>query len=1056
DDGAWKVAFENCLQAVLGLRSSAFEQLEEMMLLGLGHDPQAAGLRDYTLGATLGAGSFAKVKLATRISTEETVALKILRNRSWHDAKKVHDEAQILKRFWHPNIVKMHEVVSTRRRSFIIMEYVGGGDLFEYVHKQRRLEQPEARRMFRQIMAGLEEVHAAKVAHGDLKLENLLLDEEGNVKIADFGLSTALAPGETRITSTYGSVAYAAPEVLQGREYVPYPADLWSCGVILYIMICGCEPFKGLDDHHLRRQILSASYKIPLFTSPEGIDLIAGLLRVKPWSRFSIAQVRAHAWYRRVEEALPKDAAETLQVKTGHAGCSSLMRLREFTLEIAHPDISYQAPFMPGCRGAQCIQGFIQRMRRRRANRRAAAPESSEPGLDALLAGVVPIVCSLVDEAWQTQGPIGLVGTAGGGRLTSTDFDEDRLESNCSRKFSMKRVKRILKRLRMQALEDQVSQLLRQVLALTDFKEEICRFALQNIATLLDRNQELHLTTGNWRPILVAALQVASKPCEDVGAWKVAFENRLQAVLGLRSSDFKQLELMMLQGLGKDAQAVLGDYIIGPTIGEGSFAKVKRAARLSTQELVAVKILANHSESAETAWVEAQILNRLHHPHIVRMHEMIETCGQYLLIMEYAGGGSLYDYVEKQQRLEEPEACRIFCQIIAGLEEVHAANIVHRDLKLENILLDADHNVKIADFGMGAALKPGQTLTTRCGSLEYAAPEVLEGRECVPYASDLWSCGVILFSMICGDLPFEDEDDLCLKIFSASYEIPRFVSKEAAGLIAGLLKVEPLFRFSIAQVRAHAWYLQIEASVRQPQGTAQTRRAKTAKTGHTGHAGSSLMRNAWCVARSRRSASEWIRIAVAPLKETSSPPKAAASTIPQQPRSCRGAGARSAYRALSSEFAADAPIVVQRELLQNPRSPAWMSFSQELSRTFATSWPRARLGRSQSAWRDRRVADRASEPLQEFLLACCGSAPQCPGLLPDLLKLSARASFIVAGVGGVCTVTRDKGLFDPTDFDEDLLRNCSRKFSMNRLLKRFRRKLQALEDEVSQLLLGSS
>ncbi|CAE6931174.1 OSK1 [Symbiodinium natans] len=326
DVGAWKVAFENRLQAVLGLRSSAFEQLEEMMLLGLGHDPQAAGLRDYTLGATVGAGSFAKVKLATRISTEETVALKILRNRSWHDAKKVHDEAQILKRFWHPNIVKMHEVVSTRCRSFIIMEYVGGGDLFEYVHKQPGLEEPEARRLFRQIMAGLEEVHAAKVAHGDLKLENLLLDEEGNVKIADFGLSTALAPGETHITSTCGTVHYAAPEVLQGGGYVPYPADLWSCGVILYIMICGCEPFKGLDDHHLRRQILSASYKIPLFTSPAGIGLIAGLLRVTPWSRFSIAQVRAHAWYRRVEEALPKDAAETLQAKTAYAGCSSLMR----------------------------------------------------------------------------------------------------------------------------------------------------------------------------------------------------------------------------------------------------------------------------------------------------------------------------------------------------------------------------------------------------------------------------------------------------------------------------------------------------------------------------------------------------------------------------------------------------------------------------------------------------------------------------------------------------------------------------------------------------------
>ncbi|CAE6931236.1 KIN11, partial [Symbiodinium natans] len=313
-DVAWKVAFENRLQAALGLRSSAFEQLEQMMLAGLGQDPQAAGLRDYTLGTTIGEGSFAKVKLATCISTDETVAVKILHNRSWHDARKARNEAQILKRFWHPHIVKMHDMISTRSRTFFIFEYACGGDLFDYVEKRDRLEEPEARRFFRQIIAGLEQVHAAKVAHGDLKLENILLDERRNVMIADFGLSRKLRFWETRIRTRGGSPEFAAPEALQGRRCVPYACDIWSCGVILYNMICGFHPFEGPD------YSLAASYEIPSFISWDAVDLITGILEVAPRSRFSIAQVRANAWYRQIEESSPKDA------KTGHAGRSSLMR----------------------------------------------------------------------------------------------------------------------------------------------------------------------------------------------------------------------------------------------------------------------------------------------------------------------------------------------------------------------------------------------------------------------------------------------------------------------------------------------------------------------------------------------------------------------------------------------------------------------------------------------------------------------------------------------------------------------------------------------------------
>ncbi|CAE6931218.1 KIN11 [Symbiodinium natans] len=517
-------------------------------------------------------------------------------------------------------------------------------------------------------------------------------------------------------------------------------------------------------------------------------------------------------------------------------------------MSVQQRDEEAQAPFMPGCRGAQCIQGVVQRMRRRRADRRAAraAPNSSEPGRDALPAGAVDNICNRVDQGESWQEPLGLVGSesaASGGLFAPTDFDEDLL-GTCSRKFSMNR---LLKRFRKpQALGDEVSQLLTQALALTDYKEEICAAAMENVDALLGRNRELHMTKSNWRPILVAALHLASKPRKDVGAWKAAFENRLQVLLGLRSSAFEQLEQMMLVGLGQDPQAAaLRDYTLGPAIGEGSFAKVKRATRISTDETVAVKIFHNRSwRDAKKVRDEAQILKRFWHPHIVKMHETISTRCRTFVIMEYACGGDMFEYVRKQRRLDEPEARRLFRQIIAGLAEVHAANVVHGDLKLENLLLDEERNVKIADFGLSTALEPGETrITTTGGTPEYAAPEVLQGRRCVPYASDLWSCGVILYIMMCGHRPFKgrNDRDLRRKISSANYKIPVFISTEGVGLIAGLLRIKPWSRFSIGLVRAHAWYRRKEALPKDATETLQ------AKTGHGGC--SSLMRNARCAAR---------------------------------------------------------------------------------------------------------------------------------------------------------------------------------------------------------------
>lgn len=265
----------------------------------------------------------------------------------------------------------------------------------------------------------------------------------------------------------------------------------------------------------------------------------------------------------------------------------------------------------------------------------------------------------------------------------------------------------------------------------------------------------------------------------------------------------------------------IGHYILGKTIGEGTFGKVKKGTHILTGEHVAVKVLEKERivEVADVERVarEVHILKLIRHPHIVQLYEIIETRRQLYLIMEYASGGELFDYIVANGRVHEPEACSFFHQIIAGVEKIHAMNIVHRDLKPENLLLDEHRNIKIVDFGLSNVFRDGQLLKTACGSPCYAAPEMIAGHNYVPSLCDLWSCGVILFALVCGYLPFEDQNTAALykKILAAEYRPPKFITESVKGLIAGLLTTDPHRRFTIPMVRAHPWYRQLpESSVK--------------------------------------------------------------------------------------------------------------------------------------------------------------------------------------------------------------------------------------------------
>eukprot|EP00440_Ansanella_granifera_P043261 gb/GFBE01046897.1/.p1 GENE.gb/GFBE01046897.1/~~gb/GFBE01046897.1/.p1 ORF type:complete len:826 (+),score=112.13 gb/GFBE01046897.1/:1-2478(+) len=263
----------------------------------------------------------------------------------------------------------------------------------------------------------------------------------------------------------------------------------------------------------------------------------------------------------------------------------------------------------------------------------------------------------------------------------------------------------------------------------------------------------------------------------------------------------------------------IGHYILGKTIGEGTFGKVKLGTHILTGEKVAVKILEKERivdvADVERVAREIHILKLVQHPHIIQLYEIIETPRQLYLIMEYCPGGELFDHIVASGRVREREACRFFHQIMAGVEQIHRVNVVHRDLKPENLLLDDQKNIKIVDFGLSNTYQDGQLLKTACGSPCYAAPEMVAGQRYVPSRCDVWSCGVILFALVCGYLPFEDQNTSALyrKILNADYQAPKFISDHARDLVARMLNTDPEQRFTIPKIRAHAWYRQIpEAS----------------------------------------------------------------------------------------------------------------------------------------------------------------------------------------------------------------------------------------------------
>ncbi|KAB1222688.1 CBL-interacting serine/threonine-protein kinase 23 [Morella rubra] len=258
----------------------------------------------YELGRTLGEGNFAKVKFARNLETGENVAIKILdkekvlKHRMIGQIKR---EISTMKLIRHPNVIRMYEVMASKTKIYIVLEFVTGGELFDKIASKGRLKEDEARKYFQQLINAVDYCHSRGVFHRDLKPENLLLDATGVLKVSDFGLSAL--PQQVRedglLHTTCGTPNYVAPEVINNKGYDGAKADLWSCGVILFVLMAGYLPFEESNLMALYKKIFKADFTFPPWFSSNAKKLIKRILDPNPSTRITIAEVIENEWFKK-------------------------------------------------------------------------------------------------------------------------------------------------------------------------------------------------------------------------------------------------------------------------------------------------------------------------------------------------------------------------------------------------------------------------------------------------------------------------------------------------------------------------------------------------------------------------------------------------------------------------------------------------------------------------------------------------------------------------------------------------------------------------------------
>lgn len=297
-------------------------------MFGMDHNKPSVLTEKYEVGRLLGQGAFAKVYYARSIRTNQSVAVKVIDKDKIMRvglADQIKREISVMRIVRHPNIVQLYEVMATKSKIFFVMEYAKGGELFNKVAKGK-LKEDAARRYFQQLINAVDFCHSRGVYHRDIKPENLLLDENENLKISDFGLS-ALAQCKHQdglLHTTCGTPAYVAPEVINRKGYDGEKVDIWSCGVVLFVLLAGYLPFHDSNLIEMYRKIGKAEFKCPNWFPPEVRKLLCKILDPNPSTRISMAKIRESSWFRKgMNQKQKQKVTESKDAASQDAGASA-------------------------------------------------------------------------------------------------------------------------------------------------------------------------------------------------------------------------------------------------------------------------------------------------------------------------------------------------------------------------------------------------------------------------------------------------------------------------------------------------------------------------------------------------------------------------------------------------------------------------------------------------------------------------------------------------------------------------------------------------------------
>ncbi|KAK2191769.1 hypothetical protein NP493_46g07043 [Ridgeia piscesae] len=285
-------------------------------------------------------------------------------------------------------------------------------------------------------------------------------------------------------------------------------------------------------------------------------------------------------------------------------------------------------------------------------------------------------------------------------------------------------------------------------------------------------------------------------------------------------------------------------YVVGPTLGEGSYAKVKSAFAAKLNKKVALKIINRRKAPKDFQQKflprELEIMQLIHHPNIIELYEVMQFNGkiEVYIAMEIAGHGDLLEYIKLRGAIAEEKAKVLFYQLVSAIEYLHSISIIHRDLKCENILLDSENNVKVSDFGFARIMTEEDLSSTFCGSAAYAAPEILQG---IPYKGapyDVWSIGVILYIMVCGSMPYDDSNIKKMIRYQTERKVAfsrsKHVSQECKDLIHRMLEADIKKRIPITEIKHQTWIAETASRI-----------SATIKAGMQSHPNHTVCINSW-------------------------------------------------------------------------------------------------------------------------------------------------------------------------------------------------------------------